>query len=212
MFITFEGPDGGGKSTQMALLADYLTEQGYSLFRTREPGGTSISEQIRTVLHDNKNQEMDPHAEILLYSASRAQLVAEKIRPALERGEIILCDRFFDSTYAYQGYGHGLNLDMLRSITEFATGGLKPDLTIYLDVDPDEGLRRRQKDQDGEWNRLDDMALSFHQRVHDGYLKLIDAQPERWIRIDATQPIEDVHGMIKAAVMERLAKMAQASS
>jgi dTMP kinase len=212
MFITFEGPDGGGKSTQMALLADYLTEQGYSLFRTREPGGTSISEQIRDVLHDNKNQEMDPHAEILLYSASRAQLVAEKIRPALERGQIILCDRFFDSTYAYQGYGHGLDLDMLQRITEFATGGLKPDLTIYLDVDPDEGLRRRQSDQGGEWNRLDDMALEFHQRVHDGYLKLIDAQPERWVRIDATQPIETVHSMIKAAVMERIGKIEKARS
>lgn len=212
MFITFEGPDGGGKSTQMGLLADYLTGQGYSLFRTREPGGTSISEQIRNVLHDNKNQEMDPHAEILLYSASRAQLVAEKIRPALEQGQIILCDRFFDSTYAYQGYGHGLDLEMLQRITEFATGGLKPNLTIYLDVDPDEGLRRRQKDQNGEWNRLDDMALSFHQRVHEGYLKLIDIQPERWVRIDATQPIEDVHGMIKAAVMERIVKIEKARS
>src|SRR5262249_23198934 len=104
MFITFEGPDGGGKTTQMALLADFLTQQGYSLFRTREPGGTTISEKIREILHDNKNTEMDSHAEILLYSASRAQLIAEKIRPALERGDIVLCDRFYDSTFAYQGY------------------------------------------------------------------------------------------------------------
>src|SRR5688572_27166033 len=121
MFITFEGPDGSGKTTQMGLLADFLTQQGYMLFRTREPGGTPISEKIRDLLHDNKNTEMDPRAEILLYSASRAQLVSEKINPALQRGEIVLCDRFFDSTFAYQGYGHGLDLETLRSITTFAT-------------------------------------------------------------------------------------------
>lgn len=206
MFITFEGPDGSGKTTQMSLLADFLTQQGYTLFRTREPGGTPISEKIRNLLHDNKNTEMDPRAEILLYSASRAQLVAEKIRPALERGEIVLCDRFYDSTFAYQGYGHGLDLETLKIITTFATDDLTPHLTIYLEIPPEDGLRRRQKDKDAEWNRLDEMALTFHQRVHEGYLKLINAQPDRWVVIDAAQPIDEVQSQIRAVVLERLAK------
>ena len=205
MFITFEGPDGCGKSTQIALLADRLLERGYTLFRTREPGGTEIGEKIREVLHDLRNTAMSPRAEILLYSASRAQLVEQMIRPTLERGEIVLCDRFFDSTYAYQGYGHGLDIAVLRAITEFATGGLKPNLTIYLECDPEEGLRRRQKDQAAEWNRLDEMELSFHRRVHDGYRTLIDAEPERWVKIDGMRSIEAVHTQIQSIVAERLA-------
>ena len=156
MFITFEGPDGCGKTTQIDLLEKYLIQQGYSVFRTREPGGTHIGEQIRDVLHNRENTDMTCEAEILLYSASRAQLVQEKIKPALEEGTIVISDRFFDSTLAYQGYGRGLDLDDLRQITAFATGGLRPDLTVYLEIEPEEGLRRRQRDSEAEWNRLED--------------------------------------------------------
>ena len=145
MLITFEGPDGSGKTTQLTLLTEFLAQQGYSLIHVREPGGTRIGEQIRDVLHAIDNQEMRPRAEVLLYSAARAQLVEEVIRPALAEGRIVLCDRFYDSTFAYQGYGHGLDPDALRQLTAFATGGLKPDLTLYIDIAPEEGLKRRQR-------------------------------------------------------------------
>jgi dTMP kinase len=201
MLITFEGPDGCGKTTQIALLEEFLLQQGYSIYRTREPGGTHIGEEIRDVLHDPAHTAMNPRAEILLYSASRAQLVAEKIRPALAQGEIVLCDRFFDSTYAYQGYGH---LGVLHTITEFATGGLKPDLTLYLEIDPEEGLKRRLKDQSAEWNRLDEMTLAFHQRVHEGYAKLIDAESDRWVVIDGMQPPDKVQRIIREIVQQRM--------
>lgn len=211
MFITFEGPDGCGKTTQIILLDTYLTQQqGYSVLHTREPGGTEISERIREVVHDRAHAEMDNRTEILLYSASRAQLVAEKIRPALTRGDVVLCDRFFDSTYAYQGYGRGLDLPTLRLITEFATGGLKPDLTVYLDVDPEEGLRRRMKDRQAEWNRLDNQALAFHQRAYSGYQELIAEEPDRWVVIDGSQSEEAVQVQIRARVMERLIRHATA--
>lgn len=204
MFISFEGPDGCGKTTQLALLADFLTQQGYAVCRTREPGGTPIGEQIRTVLHNPANREMDPRAEILLYSASRAQIVAQVIRPALAAGQIVLCDRFYDSTLAYQGYGHGLDLNMLRQITLFATGGLKPDLTVYLEVTPEVGLRRRQQDREAEWNRLDALALEFHRRVHAGYHELIAAEPARWIVINGERPVDVVQADVQATVMARL--------
>lgn len=205
MFITFEGPDGCGKTTQLTLLKEYLTRQGYSVFVTREPGGTKIGEQIRAILHDPLNAEMIPHAEILLYSASRAQLVTQVIRPALAKGQIVLSDRFYDSTFAYQGYGHGLDLDALRRITLFATRGLRPDLTIYLEIDPQLGLSRRQEDKNAEWNRLDALALEFHERVHAGYQALIAAEPERWVVVNGQRPVEQVQADVQAAVMARLA-------
>jgi dTMP kinase len=205
MFITFEGPDGCGKTTQLALLEAYLTEQGYSPCITREPGGTSIGEQVRDVLHSPDNQEMHPRAEILLYSASRAQLVEQVIRPALAAGKIVLTDRFYDSTLAYQGYGHGLDLEALRQITRFATGGLRPDLTLYLEIDPQVGLRRRQSDQGAEWNRLDALGLEFHRRVHTGYQALIAAEPERWVVIDGDRPVEVVQAEVREVVTARLA-------
>ncbi len=205
MLITFEGPDGCGKTTQIALLADYLGQQGLPVMQTREPGGTVIGERIREVLHDPAHEAMSPQAEILLYSASRAQLVAEVLRPALERGQVVLCDRFYDSTFAYQGYGHGLDLAALQQITRFATGGLRPDLTFYLDIDPVEGLRRRQRDEAAEWNRLDKMALDFHRRVHSGYRKLAAAEPDRWLVIDAARDIEAVQAEIRALALNRLA-------
>ena len=204
MLITFEGPDGCGKTTQIALLEEALIQQGHSIYRTREPGGTHIGEEIRDVLHDPAHTEMDPRTEILLYSASRAQLVAEKIRPALAQGQIVLCDRFFDSTYAYQGYGHGLDLNVLRAITEFATDGLKPDVTLYLDIDPEEGLKRRLRDQAAEWNRLDEMTLAFHQRVHQGYAELIEAEPDRWVIIDGMHSPSQVQQIVQETVRQRM--------
>jgi dTMP kinase len=197
MLITFEGPDGSGKSTQIRLLAERLTAAGHNLLVTREPGGTEIGEQIRHVLHDLKNKAMQPRAELLLYSAARAQLVGEKIKPHLATGGIVLSDRFYDSTLAYQGYGHGLDLDALRQITAFATQGLTPDLTLLLDIDAETGLQRR-KHNAGEWNRLDDYALAFHERVRAGYGELMKLAPERWVQLDAAQPV----GALAAAVWQ----------
>jgi len=206
MFITFEGPDGSGKTTQVAQTAATLRERGYRVLLTREPGGTAIGDQIRHVLHDMKNQAMHPRAELLLYSASRAQIVEEAIRPHLASGGVVICDRFFDSTYAYQGYGHGLDLNQLRLITEFATGGLRPHLTIYLDLAAEEGLQRRLSalDKGGEWNRLDAMAEAFHKRVREGYHALMAAEPERWVRVNAAQPIAKVQADIMAVFDARL--------
>jgi len=198
LLITFEGPDGSGKSTQLRLLSAWLKEEGYTVLTTREPGGTPIGEAIRALLHDCSHTEMTPNAEILLYSASRAQLVSEVIRPALERGMYVLCDRYFDSTYAYQGYGRGLPLETLRTITEFAVGGLKPDLTIYLDISPEAGLARRTQGGE-EMNRLDREALDFHKRVRAGYHSLASNEPERWLMVDATGSVE--------VVQERLQKL-----
>lgn len=206
MFITFEGPDGSGKSTQIPLLADALRAEGRVVFTTREPGGTPIGDQIRAVLHDLKNAEMHPHTEILLYAASRAQLVAQEIRPRLARGEIVICDRYADSTLAYQGYGRGLDLDMLRKILAFATGGLKPDLTIYLDVPAEEGLARREQasHEGAEWNRLDAEGLAFHRRVREGYEALIAEDPARWVSVCGADDIATVQAAIWREVRARL--------
>jgi dTMP kinase len=206
VFITFEGPEGSGKTTQIRLLSQYLAERGLNVLQLREPGSTPIGDQIRDVLHDMKNQAMDPRAELLLYSAARAQLVAQVIRPHLAAGGIVISDRFADSTMAYQGYGHGLDLDVLREITRFATGGLKPGLTLYLDIDPEHGLARRNSNNE-EWNRMDALALDFHRRVCEGYEKLMAAEPERWVRIDANQPIEAVQQAIRRIVEQRLSRL-----
>lgn len=205
MFITFEGPDGSGKTTQIHLLVEWLKAEGYEVIVTREPGGTLIGNQIRTVLHDAANTEMDPRAEILLYSADRAQHVAQQIRPALAEGKIIISDRYADSTLAYQGYGRQLDLQALREITAFATGGLAPHLSLYLDVPPETGLERRQLGE-GEWNRLDAEPLAFHRRVREGYLALVEQEPERWRVIDATLPVKEVQIRIRAVVKARLGR------
>ena len=210
IFITFEGPEGSGKSTQIRLLTERLTARGLNVIALREPGGTAIGDQIRDVLHDMKNQEMDPRTELLLYSASRAQIVAQVIRPHLAAGGIVICDRYADSTMAYQGYGHGLDLDTLRLITEFATAGLKPDLTIYLDIDAEQGLARRNASGE-EWNRMDALHLDFHQRVQAGYQALIAADPERWVKIKADQPVQVVQQLISETVDARLQHMADGS-
>jgi dTMP kinase len=203
VFITLEGPEGSGKTTQIQLLVGWLQEQGHEVVLTREPGGTDIGDQIRAVLHDPRNTAMDATAEILLYSADRAQHVAQVIRPAMAGGKVVVSDRYYDSTLAYQGYGRGLDLEMLRAITAFATGGLKPDLTLYLDIAPDMGLQRRQAGGD-EWNRLDAEALEFHQRVRAGYMELIAREPERWAVIDAARTLEEVQEQIRGQVKARL--------
>lgn len=202
MFITLEGPEGSGKSSQLPDLAEFLSGQGWDVLTTREPGGTPIGDQIRQILMRLDNQELHPCTEILLFLASRAQLVEQVIKPALREGKLVLCDRFGDSTMAYQGYGHGLNLDTLRTMLDFATDKLKPDLTLLLDVDVETGLQRKRKED--EWNRLDAYALAFHQRVREGYHELCRQEPERWRVIDAMQPKEAVQLALRQAVMQFL--------
>jgi dTMP kinase len=188
-------------------LADYLHVAGLKVLVTREPGGTVIGDQIRAVLHDIENIQMKAEAEVLLYSASRAQLVGEIIRPALAKGVIVVSDRYADSTIAYQGYGRGLDLAALQQITTFATDGLAPDLTIYLDCPVEEGLNRKQQalaSGVGEWNRLDQETIEFHQRVRQGYLALAADQPDRWLILDASSSIQEVQKEIQGAVEYRL--------
>ena len=195
LFITFEGPDGSGKGTQINLVAAHLTRLGQQVLCTREPGGSAIGDQIRQVLHDTHNTEMSARAEILLYSASRAQLVEQVILPHLAQGGVVLCDRYADSTYAYQGYGRCLDFETLHLVTDFATQGLKPDLTIYLDVAVEEGLRRKSAANvsgEGEWNRMDQLELTFHRRVRDGYLEMAQNEPGRWLIVDASAPVEQI--------------------
>ena len=202
MFITFEGPEGSGKSSQLPALAKFLETLGYQVVRTREPGGTKIGDQIREVLVRMENAELHPRTEILLFLAARAQLVEELIIPSLEEGKVVLCDRYGDSTLAYQGYGHGLDLDRLRSMLQFATAGLKPDLTILLDVDVLTGLKRKKAKD--EWNRLDAFELSFHERVRNGYHELAAEEPERWRIVDASESAECVQSEIRKLVLQTL--------
>ncbi|MEK6221005.1 MAG: dTMP kinase [Chloroflexota bacterium] len=203
MFITLEGPEGSGKTSQISLLADNLREKGHDIVLTREPGGTEIGNQIRQVIMDLKNTEMHPISEILLFQASRAQLVNQVIRPALREGKIVLCDRYADSTLAYQGYGHQTDLNTLTQIIEFATGGLKPDFTVLLDIDSEEGLKRRSGD-DEHWNRMDAYEMAFHQRVREGYHQLLAAEPGRWEKIDAGKLIPEVQIDLQAVILERI--------
>lgn len=202
LFITFEGPDGCGKSTQIAPLADYLRSKGRVVYTTREPGGTEISDQVRQIIMAMKNTSMHPRTELLLFLSARAQLVEEVIRPRLAAGEIVISDRYADSTLAYQGYGHGVDRDVIRNLLAFATGGLKPDLTLLLDVDAETGLRRRQTGG-GEWNRLDAYQLEFHRRVREGYHELASLEPERWVTVDAAQTPEMVQLAIRGIVDTR---------
>lgn len=203
MFITFEGPEGSGKTSQIRLLARFLHDYGCQVTVTREPGGTRIGDQIRACLHDVANREMVATAELLLYSASRAQLVGELIRPTLAAGGVILCDRFADSTLAYQGYGRGLNLPELVTITGIATGGLKPDLTILLDLDVERGLARRQAGGE-EMNRLDLESVRFHERVRAGYHDLVAQEPQRWRTVDADRPVDVVQADLQQLLAVRL--------
>jgi dTMP kinase len=209
-FITIEGPEGGGKSSQAEQLVEHLLELGYDVYHSREPGGTSIGEQIRGVLFALDNTSMHPRTEFLLFSAARAQHVNEVIRPQLAKGRVVICDRFYDASLAYQGYGHELDLEKLKTITRFATGGLTPNLTLLLDLPVEEGLKRRE--QDGDWNRLDAYEVAFHHRVRDGYLAMAASEPERWVIIDARQPFDEVQGAIRRVVDARLSKAGGSNS
>lgn len=202
MFITLEGPEGSGKTSHIPTLVEYLRGKGYIVFPTREPGGTSIGEQIREVIHDLKNAEMHPRTETLLYQAARAQIVEQVFKPRLAAGEIVISDRYFDSTLAYQGYGHQQDLEQVRTLVKYATGGLVPDLTVLLDLDIEVGLGRKKKDN--EWNRLDAYTVEFHQRVRAGYLEMVRQEPNRWVVVDAGWEWESVQGELMKVIEERL--------
>jgi dTMP kinase len=203
MFITLEGPEGSGKTSHIKPLADWLTAQGHIVYTTREPGGTEIGDQVREVLVNMKNKDMHPRTELLLFQAARAQIVEQVLKPRLAAGEIVLCDRYFDSTLAYQGYGHNLfSLDDIRSLIRFATDGLVPNLTILLDLDVELGLQRKGKSD--EWNRLDAYTVEFHKRVRAGYHALVELEPERWRVVDASQGWEKVQDDLRETIGERL--------
>lgn len=191
-FITFEGPEGGGKTTQIQLLQQRLAAAGYPVVATREPGGTAIGNAIRTVLLDSTNTGMSARTEALLFNAARAQLVDEVIKPALQAGQIVLCDRYADSSVAYQGYGRQLDQRALRALIAFATESLQPDLTIFLNIDPAVGLARKRALTGEEWNRLEEEALSFHHQVRAGFLTLAAAEPHRWLVVDGAHAVEVV--------------------
>jgi len=203
MFITLEGPEGSGKTSHVPYLVEYLREKGYAVFPTREPGGTAIGEQIREVLHSLKNTEMHPRTETLLYQAARAQFVEQVVRPRLALGEIVLSDRYADSTIAYQGYGHQQDLEQVRVLVKYATGGLAPDLTILLDVDVEVGISRKTKSQ--EWNRLDAYTLEFHRRVRAGYLDMVKQEPKRWVVVDAGKEWRGVQEELREIIIKKLA-------
>jgi dTMP kinase len=203
-FITFEGPEGCGKSTQMQLLAGFLQQQGYDVLATREPGGTRIGDRVRSILLDPALTEMLASTEFLLFSSARAQHVGQVIRPHLEFGGIVLCDRFADSSLAYQGYGYDRDLEVLRAISRYATDALVPDLTLLLDLPVEMGLQRKQGGGGDAWNRMEQKLLDYHRRVHAGYLAMAAKEPERWILVDATPRSEKVQSAIRAVVASRL--------
>jgi dTMP kinase len=202
MFITLEGPEGSGKTSHLPALAEFLRGKGYSVFPTREPGGTSIGEQVREVLHSMKNTEMHPRTETLLYQAARAQFVEQVVRPQLAAGDIVISDRYADSTIAYQGYGHQQDLEQVHALVKYATSGLTPDLTILLDVDSEIGIGR--KSISPEWNRLDAYNLEFHQRVRAGYLEMVKQEPKRWVVVDAGMGWEHVQKQVCTTIMNKL--------
>ncbi len=205
-FITFEGGEGCGKSTQIKLLAAALEERGYNVLQVREPGGTVVGERIRDILLAKESTALDSMAELMLYEAARAQICHEVIRPALDAGKIVLCDRFYDSTIAYQGYGRGLDVALIRKLNEAAVDGLAPDMTLMLFIDPVEGLRRAMgvTGGDGEGDRIEAAGLAFHQRVHDGFARIAMEEPDRVFVVGAQGSIEEVHVAVLARVMTLL--------
>ena len=206
LFITFEGGEGCGKSTQIKLLAQVLQERGYNVLQLREPGGTAVGERVRDVLLAKENVAMDPVAELMLYEAARAQIVVELIRPALAEGKIVLCDRFYDSTIAYQGFGRGLDIQLIKNLNEAATGGLRPDLTLLLMIDPAEGLARAKgvTGGDGEGDRIEAAGLEFHTRVQEGFAYMAQLEPERIAVVGAQGSVADVHDAVMARVLALL--------
>jgi dTMP kinase len=205
LFISMEGPDGAGKSTQIELLQEYLAGKGYETIITREPGGTIISEAIRGIILNKDYSEMSPNTELLLYAAARAQLVHEVIRPALEAGKAVICDRFLESSVVYQGIARGLGIDKVYAVNDYALEGLRPQLTILLDLDAEEGLRRKKNQ--AELDRMEAAGLEFHKKVVEGYRFLAERDTNRIMRISATLPREEIHAKIVKEIEERINKM-----
>lgn len=206
MFITLEGPEGSGKTTAIEATVQKLIEMGYEIVRTREPGGTPISEEIRNVILDKKNTSMDSRTEALLYAASRRQHLVEKVWPALKEGKIVICDRYLDSSLAYQGGARGLGIDEVLSINLFATENTWPDLTLLFDLPPEEGLKRINANSNREVNRLDLEKIEFHNKVRESFLLLAKRYPERFVIIDASKNREEVAKQTLEAVLSRLCK------
>lgn len=198
-FITFEGGEGCGKSTQSRLLLKKLEHQNIPVVLTHEPGGTALGNELRKALKRKRGSSISPQAELFLLAASRAQLVAEVIRPALEEGKVVLCDRFTHSTMVYQGYGRGLDFTAIRMVNNMATGNLNPDLIILLDISPEQGLARKRSLKD----RFELEDLSFHRRVREGYLKMAAAEPDRWLVIDASLP----KGRVAEIIWDRVSQL-----
>lgn len=210
-FITLEGPDGAGKSIQAALLRDFLERRGWSVVLTREPGGTPLGDEIRQILLHSDDLSLLPETEVLLLAAGRAQHVRERILPALESGTAVICDRYVDSTYAYQGGGHGIALERMVPIQEFATGGLTPDVRILLDVPVDVGLKRRLADA-GNVNRIDLAPTAFHQRVREMFLRLAAEHPDDWMVVDGRDDVASVARKVQTDIESRvLARYASSS-
>lgn len=209
LFITFEGTEGSGKTTQISLLADHLASAGRTVTLTREPGGTPIGDQIRKILLDPSNKALHPRAELLLYAASRAQHLAERILPALEAGRIVLCDRFSDATLAYQGYGRGLDIGTIRALDQIVTGGMSPHLTVLLDLDVSAGLSRARGRNSSAGleheGRFENEDIAFHDRVRRGYLTLARQDPERVRVVDAARAPDVVQRDVRAIMDELLA-------
>ena len=193
IFITLEGPDGSGKSTQVENIKEFFTKAGRDVVVSREPGGTPISEKLRGIVLDEDHSEMDDVTEMFIYAAARAQHVAEKIKPALESGAVVVCDRFVDSSIAYQGYGRGLG-DQVEEVNRYATSGLEPNVTFFMDLDPEIGRSRIGKDVR---DRLEQQKMDFHYRVYEGYKALAAKYPERIMRIDAAKTIDEIKAEIE---------------
>ena len=206
MFITLEGPEGSGKTTAVEVAVKRLQELGYEIVRTREPGGTPIAEQIRNVILDKANTAMDPRTEALLYAASRRQHLVEKVWPALKEGKIVICDRYLDSSLAYQGGARGLGIDNILNINLFATENTWPDLTLLFDIKPEVGLARISANSEREVNRLDLEKIDFHNKVRETFLSLAKRFPERYVIIDASQSREEVAKATMDAILSRLCK------
>ena len=196
-FITFEGSEGCGKTTQIEALAKALEAKGKTVFITREPGGTLIGEKIRNLLQDpSLKNEISDMAELLLFSASRAELIASRIQPALKRGEIVICDRFYDSTYVYQGLGRAIGMDIVEQLNQMTVGTLKPDLTILLDLDAKVGIERAKSRQSGELDRIENESITFFEAVRNGYLELAQKEPERFKTIDGLLSVDAIKEIV----------------
>jgi len=206
LFIVFEGGEGAGKSTILDKIYDWMNTEDISCIKTREPGGIKISEQIRSIILDNNNTEMDERTEALLYAAARRQHLVEKIIPALNEGKVVLCDRFIDSSLAYQGYARGIGMDEILEINKFAIGEYMPDLSIFFDLEPSEGLKRINIDNNREVNRLDNEKIDFHNKVREGYYKILEKDKDRIVKVDASKTIDEVYEDVKYIITEWLDK------